>query len=47
MNLQNKPFYLKEEDILWVEETFQHMTIEEKIAQVFCVDIRKGSNEKL
>ena len=36
INLKAKPFYLKEEDIKWVEETIDNMTIEEKIGQLFC-----------
>lgn len=47
MDLRNNPFYLKEEEILWVEETLQNMTEEEKIAQLFCVDIQKGSDTEL
>ena len=35
VNLKAKPYYLNEEDILWVEETLQSMTIEEKIGQIF------------
>ena len=33
VNLKEKPFYLKEEDIKWVEETIAGMTTEEKIGQ--------------
>ena len=35
VNLKEKPFYLKEEDIKWVEETIAGMTTEEKIGQLF------------
>lgn len=31
-----KPFYLKDEDVAWVEETYHNMTTEEKIGQLFC-----------
>ena len=31
-----KPFYLSDEDIRWVEDTWQGMTTEEKIGQLFC-----------
>ncbi len=47
MDLRNNPFYLKEEEILWVEETLQNMTQKEKIAQLFCVDIKEGSKAEL
>lgn len=36
MNLKDKPFYLKDEDIQWVEHTLHEMTLEEKIGQLFC-----------
>ncbi len=36
LNLQGKPFYLKDEDIAWVEETYQSMSLEEKIGALFC-----------
>ena len=32
-----KPFYLKDEDIRWVEDTLASMTPEEKVGQLFCV----------
>ena len=35
VNLKEKPFYLKEEDIKWVEETIAGMTTEEKIEALF------------
>lgn len=47
MDLRNNPFYLKEEEIRWVEETLQNMTEKEKIAQLFCVDIKEGSEAEL
>lgn len=36
IDLKKKPFYLSDEDIKWVEETINNMTIEEKIGQLFC-----------
>ncbi|MBP2656096.1 MAG: glycoside hydrolase family 3 protein [Firmicutes bacterium] len=35
VDLKAKPFYLNEQDIVWVEETIAGMTIEEKIGQLF------------
>ena len=35
MDYSKKPFYLKESDLTWVEETFASMTQEEKLNQVF------------
>lgn len=35
INLKAKPFYLSDEDINWVENTINNMTIEEKIGQLF------------
>lgn len=36
MNLKGKPFYLKDEEVQWVEYTLHSMTLEEKIGQLFC-----------
>lgn len=36
MNLKENPFYLSDEDIAWVEDTYKQMTIDEKIGQLFC-----------
>lgn len=35
--LKGKPFYLSDEDIVWVEQTLADMTTEEKIGQLFCL----------
>ena len=35
MDYTKKPFYLKEDDLKWVEETFASMTQDEKLNQVF------------
>ncbi len=37
MNLKEKPFYLTDEDVNWVESTLSAMTEEEKTAQLFCL----------
>lgn len=37
MELKNKPFYLSDEDILWVKNTLNSMTEDEKISQLFCL----------
>lgn len=36
MNLKANPFFLNEEEIAWVEHTYQTMNLEEKIGQLFC-----------
>lgn len=36
IDLHAKPFYLTDEDIRWVEETKNKMTVREKIGQLFC-----------
>ncbi len=36
VQLREKPFYLNDEQIAWVESTLQSMTLEEKAGQVFC-----------
>ncbi|MCM3725785.1 glycoside hydrolase family 3 protein [Neobacillus cucumis] len=35
-HLKNKPFFLSDKDIEWVEETLQSMTLHEKVGQLFC-----------
>ena len=35
VNLKAKPYYLRDEDIKWVEDTIAGMTTEEKIGQLF------------
>jgi beta-N-acetylhexosaminidase len=37
VNLRNKPFYLSDNDIDWVNETLASLTEEEKIGQLFCL----------
>ena len=37
IDLQAKPFNLKDEDIRWVKETLEGMSIEEKVGQLFCL----------
>lgn len=36
IDLKSKPFYLKDEDIKWVEETLSFMDLREKVGQLFC-----------
>lgn len=43
VNLKEKPYYLSEGDIQWVENTISEMTIEEKIGQLFVCMV--GSRE--
>ncbi len=35
VNLREKPFYLNDEQIKWVEETYASMTTLEKVQQLF------------
>jgi len=35
-NLKKNPFYLNDQDIQWVKDTLDQMTLEEKIGQLFC-----------
>lgn len=37
MNLREKPFYLKDTDIAWVEKTLASMSADDKIRQLFCL----------
>ncbi len=45
VNLQEKPFYLNEEQLKWVEDTIASMTLEEKIGQLF-IAINYQHNEE-
>ena len=42
-----KPFYLTDEDIAWLEETYQNMSLSEKIGQLFCPIVISGDEEEL
>lgn len=37
VNLKAKPFYLSDEQVKWVEDTFAGMTLDEKIGQLFVI----------
>lgn len=39
LNLKGNPFYLNEDQIQWVEETYNEMSLYEKIGQLFCGSI--------
>lgn len=36
VDLKGRPFYLKEKDVQWVQDTLAAMTLEEKVGQIFC-----------
>ena len=35
VNLREKPFYLNDRQIKWVENTVNYMTLDEKVGQLF------------
>ncbi len=45
--LKAKPFYLNEDNVRWVESTLSGMTLEEKLGQLFCANIREGTVEEV
>ncbi|MEG2350743.1 MAG: glycoside hydrolase family 3 N-terminal domain-containing protein, partial [Hungatella sp.] len=47
VNLKEKPFYLSEEDITWVETTIADMTDEEKVGQLFINMVTDRNPEEL
>lgn len=47
MNYREKPFYLKDEDIAWVEETLAGLTMKEKVDQIFVDMMWNLSEEEL
>lgn len=44
IELKGNPFFLKDEDIHWVESTLAGMTEEEKVGQLFCL-IQRSDND--
>ena len=47
VDLKAKPYYLKDEDIKWVEDTIAGMSDEEKIGQLFVNMVINRSPESL
>lgn len=45
--LKEKPFYLTDEQVEWVENTYKSMTLEEKVGQLFCPIIFSNDEEEL
>lgn len=46
-SLKQKPFYLNESQIAWVNTTLEGMTVDEKIGQLFCACVRRGTTEEI
>lgn len=46
VDLKGNPFFLKEEDIAWVNSTLDGMTEEDKVGQLFCLIQRKDEGWK-
>lgn len=45
--LYEKPFFLDQAGVQWVMDTLDAMSVDEKIEQLFCVEIRAGETEKI
>lgn len=45
--LKEKPFYLSDEQIQWVDQTLKSMSLEEKVGQLFCVLYKNGTQEEI
>jgi beta-N-acetylhexosaminidase len=45
-HLKNKPFFLSDEAIKWVEETLQSLSLKEKVGQLFC-PVGNSDNEQV
>lgn len=45
MDLRTSPFFLKEQELEWVESTLAGLTLEDKVGQLFCL-ISLGCNEE-
>ena len=46
-DLKRNPFYLKDEDIKWVESSIEKMTLDEKVGQLFCVLFKEAQQEEI
>lgn len=44
--LEKPPFNLENEALAWVRETMAGMTEKEKLAQLFCINVRRGDEEE-
>lgn len=47
IRLKENPFYLNEEQMEWVKSTYQNMTLEEKVGQLFCPIVFSSDEEEL
>ena len=45
VDLKGNPFYLKDEQIAWVNRTLENLTLDEKVGQLFC-PIGMSTDEK-
>ena len=45
LNLKGKPFYLEEDQVAWVNETYESMSLEEKAGQLICGGVPVISDE--
>src|SRR5690554_3943897 len=44
-NLRGRPFYLDDQDLKWLQETYDRMTIDEKLSQLFFMVSYKQDDE--
>ena len=47
IDLRSKPFYLKDEDIAWVEKTKNELSLDEKIGQLFIDMLWQNTDEEI
>lgn len=47
VDLRAKPFYLNDEQVAWVEKTWEEMTLDEKIGQLFCAMVTDFSENSV
>lgn len=46
IDLKGRPFFLNDQEIDWVKNTLAHLNTEEKIGQLFCMNIKSGTAEE-
>lgn len=47
VNLKEKPYYLNDKEIRWVEDTLKGMSVEDKVGQLFCEIVNSAEEDDL
>ena len=47
VDLKAKPYCLEDDDIEWVENTLKHMSMEDKVGQLFCEIVNSAEEDNM